>query len=64
MNENNQKRLKKIVVKFLYYDISIDPIMLMAIKSLVEVHTKPNIESAKQITQILNYSVAHIDAVI
>ena len=34
LDENNQKRLPKIVGKLLYYDISIDPPMLMALNSL------------------------------
>ena len=37
--------------------------MLMALKSLAAVQTKPKIETAKQITQFLNYSATHPDAV-
>ena len=37
--------------------------MLMTLNSLVAVQTKPNIETAKQITQIINYSVTHLDAI-
>ena len=35
----------------------------MALNSLAAVQTKPTIETAKQITQFLNYSVSHPDAV-
>ena len=37
LDENNQKRLQKNVVKFLYSDGSIYPTMLISLKSLVEV---------------------------
>ena len=36
----------------------------MALNSLVVVQTKPTIETTKQITQFLNYSATHPDAVI
>ena len=38
--------------------------MLMALDSLAAVQTKPKIETAKQITQFLNYSATHPDAII
>ena len=38
--------------------------MLMSLDSLAEVQTKPTIETAKQITQFLNYSTTHSDTVI
>ena len=38
-----RKDLRKIV-KCLYYSRAIDPTMLMALKSLAEVHTKPKVE--------------------
>ena len=63
MDENNQKRLQKIVVNFLYFARAIDPTMLVALKSLVAVQTKPTIETAKQITQFLNYSATRPDAI-
>ena len=63
LDENNQKRLQKIVGKFLYYARAIDPTMLMALNSLAAVQTKPKIETAKQITQFLNYSAIHPDAI-
>ena len=37
--------------------------MLMALKSLVTVQTDPKIKTVKQITQLLNYSAIHPDAV-
>ena len=37
--------------------------MLMALNSLVSIHATTIIETAKQTTQLLNYSVSHIDAV-
>ena len=37
--------------------------MLMVLNSLVAVHTKPTIETVKQITQFLNYSTTHPDAI-
>ena len=64
MDEHNQKRLQKIVGKFLYYARDTGPTMLMALNSLVAVQTKPKIETAKQITQFLNYSAIHPDAII
>ena len=36
----------------------------MVLNSLAAVQTKPKIETAKQITQFLNYSATHPDAVI
>ena len=63
MDEHNQKRLQKIVGKFLYYARAIDPTMLMALKSLAAVQTKPTIENAKQITQFINYSATHPDSI-
>ena len=35
----------------------------MALNSLTEAHTKPTIDTAKQITQFLNYSATHPDAI-
>ena len=61
--EHNHKILQKIVGKFVYYARSIDPIMLVALNSLAVVQTKPTIETAKQITQFLNYSATHPDAI-
>ena len=37
--------------------------MFMALNSLAVVHTKPTIETVKQITQFLNYSATHPDAI-
>ena len=62
MDKDNQKLLQKIVGKSLYYARAIEPTMLMALKSLEEVQTKPTIETEK-ITQLLNYSVSYLDAV-
>ena len=56
MDENNQKIFQNCFEMFLYYTIEIDPIMLMELKSLAAVQTNPTIETAKQITQFLNYS--------
>ena len=64
LDENNQKRLQKMVGKLLYYARAIDHTMSMALKSLTEVQTKPTIETVKQITQFLNYSATHPYAVI
>ena len=64
MDEYNQKILQKMVGKFLYYARSIYPTMLMALNSLEAVQTPPTIETAKQITQFLNYSATHPDAII
>ena len=64
LDENNQKRLQKIVGKFLYYTRAIYPTMLMALNSLVAVHKKPTIETTKKTTQFLNYSATHPDAII
>ena len=63
LDEDNQKRLHKIVGKLLYYARAIDPTMLMALNSLTKVQTKPTIETSKQITQFLNYSATHPDAI-
>ena len=38
---------RKIVGKFLYYAISTDPTMLLALNSLATVHTKPTNETKK-----------------
>ena len=37
--------------------------MLMDLKSLAAVQTKPTIDTTKQITQFLNYSATHLDAI-
>ena len=37
--------------------------MMMALNSLVAVHTNPIIKTEKQVTQYLNYSTTHPDAV-
>ena len=63
LDENNQKRLQNIVGKFLYCARAIDSKMLMTLNSLAAVHTNPTIETAKQITQFLNYSASHTDIV-
>ena len=63
LDESNQKGIQKIVGKFLYYARSIDPKIIMALNSLAAVQTKPTIETAKQITQFLNFSASYPDAV-
>ena len=40
-----------------------DPTMLMALNYLAAVQKKPTIETTKQITEFLNYSATHPDAV-
>ena len=62
--KNNQKRLHKILGNFLYYDRAIYLTMLMSIKSLTAVYTKPKIVSTKQITPFLNYIATHPYAII
>ena len=57
------KRLQKIVGKILSFYGSIDPTMIMALNSSVEVHTKPSIENIKTDNSLLNYSATHPDAV-
>ena len=63
LDENNQKRLQKIVGNFLYYAIAIDPTIFMALNLLVEVQTKPTIDTTKHPNKLLNYSVTHPDTV-
>ena len=63
LDENNQKRLQRIVGKFLCYDRAIGPTMLMALNSLVAVQTQPTIDTTKHITPFLNYIVSYPDAV-
>ena len=63
MDEINQKRLQKIVGKFLYYARSMGPTMFMALTSLEAVQTNPTIEITKQIIQFLNYSATHTNAI-
>ena len=48
LDENNQNRLQKIVVKFLHYPRSIDPAMLMALNSLAAVHTNQQLKLQKK----------------
>ena len=57
-----RKDFVKIVGRFLYYDGAIDPTTLMTLNYLAEVQTNLTIETAKQITQFLNYSATHPDA--
>ena len=45
LDDNNKKRHQKIVGKFLYYDRALDPTMMMALNSLVAVHTNPKIKT-------------------
>ena len=47
----------------IYYARAIDPTTLVVLNSLAAVHTQPIIETAKTITQLLNYSTSHPDAV-
>ena len=48
MDGYKQKRLQKIVGKFLYYAIAIDPTMLVALNTLTAVQTKPTVLTAKK----------------
>ena len=64
MDESNQKRIHEVVAKFLYYAGAIDPAILISMKYLAEVQTKPTIETEKQITQFFNYSASHPESVI
>ena len=48
LDESNQKRLQKIVGKFLYYARAIDPTMFVALNSLTELQSKPSIKTAKK----------------
>ena len=63
MDKQNQKRLQKIAGKFLYYARAIDPKMLMSLNSLAVVQKNPTIETEKQITQFINYSTTHLEAI-
>ena len=63
MDENNKKRLQKIVGKILYYARAVDPTILMGLNSLVTVQIKLTIETAKQINQFLNYIATHPETV-
>ena len=63
LDDNNQKRLYKIVGNFLYSSRAVDSTVLMALNSLAEVQTKPVIKTAKQITRFINYSAIHPDTV-
>ena len=63
LDEYNQKILQKVVGKFLYYTRDIDPTMLMALNSMVTVQTNPKIETARKITQFLNYTATRPDEV-
>ena len=59
LDDNNQKRLQKIVGFFLYYYRLLDPTTMMALSSLAAVQTNMTTKTAKQVVQFLNYSVAH-----
>ena len=63
LDESYQKRLQKIVGRFLYYDRGIYPTISIALNALAVVHKKPTIDTAKHITQSLNYRSSHLDAV-
>ena len=63
LDENNKKRLQKIVGKILYYAREVEHTILMGLNSLVAVQIKPKIKTARQITQFLNYSATHLDTV-
>ena len=47
LDKNIQKRLQKVVEKFLYYATSIHPTILMTLNSLVTLHKKSTIDTAK-----------------
>ena len=64
LDGNNKKIFQKIVGKFLYYSRAIYPTMLKAPNSMAAVQTNPTIETAKQITQFLNYIATRSDAII
>ena len=63
LDEHNHKILQKIVGKFVYYTRAIDSTILMALNSLAAVQTNPKIDTAKQITEFLNYSASRPDAI-
>ena len=63
LDDNNNKRLQKIVGNFLYYARAVDPTMLTELNSLSAVHIKPKIKTTKQETQSLNHSATHPDKV-
>ena len=48
LDDNNQKRLQKILGNFLYYARTIDHTILVALNSLVAVQTKQTIETANK----------------
>ena len=56
-------KLQNISGKFIYYARIEDPTIMMSLHSLSVVHTKASIETAKQVTQFLNYSATHPDTV-
>ena len=60
LDKNNQKILQKIVGELLYYARAVEHTMLMALNTLAAVQTNPTIETVKQITQFLNYSLTHL----
>ena len=47
----------------MYYGRAIETTMLISLKSLVVVQTKPKNKIAKKITQFFNYSASHSEAV-
>ena len=47
----------------MYYAKVIYTTILMSLKSLAVVQTKPTIKTAKKITHFLNYNVTHPDAI-
>ena len=59
----NQKRLQKIVEKFLYCAIAIYVAIFVALHSLAVVQTNPTLYTAKYTTHLLNYCTSHPDAV-
>ena len=63
LDENNQKQLHNIVGNYLYYVRSIDPTMLIELNSLAVLQANTTTNTAKQTTQVLNYSASHPDKV-
>ena len=63
LDEYNQKILQKNVGKLLYYARAIDTTIFMFLSFLAAMQTNQTIENANQITQFLNYSATHIDAI-
>ena len=56
--------IKKIVGTFLYYGIAVDNTIIVALSTITSEQSAATLNTAKKITQLLNYLATNTDATI